>query len=77
MKTEISIEFDEEKLRALEMALKKERSSVRQHLSRVLDGLYEKKVPEPVREFIDSKFKRPPRSAAKTAQRKEEVRHEQ
>ena len=77
MKTKISIEFDEEKLRALEMALKKERSSVRQHLSHVLDRLYEKKVPEPVREFIDSKSKRPPRSAAKAVQRKEEVRHEQ
>ena len=65
MKETISIAFEEEKLRALEMVLKKERSTVRQHLSKTLDELYEKKVPEPVREFIDSKAavkpKRPPR----------------
>ena len=66
MKETISIEFDDEKLRALEMVLKKEHSTVPRHLSRTLDELYEKKVPQPVREFIDSKAKpkRPARADA-------------
>ncbi|MBO6267095.1 MAG: hypothetical protein J6M06_02560 [Synergistaceae bacterium] len=82
MKETISIEFDDEKLRALEMVLKKEHSSVPRHLSRALDELYERKVPEPVREFIDSKAaaktKRSPRPAPKpTAEPELEVHHEQ
>ena len=70
-KINISVPFDEEKLCALEMALKKEHSSVQQHLGRLLNELYEKNVPEAVREFIDSKAaakpKRPPRPAPKPA----------
>ena len=86
MKERVSIEFDDEKLRALDMVLKKEHSSVQQHLSRTLDELYVKKVPEPVREFIDSKAaakaKRPSRPASKSAPasgalNKQEVQHEQ
>ena len=69
MKVKISVEIDAEKLRAMEMTLGKEHSSVQQYLSRTLDELYEKKVPEPVREFIDgktaAKAKRPSRPAAK------------
>ena len=71
MKVKISVEIDAEKLRALEMTLGKEHSSVQQYLSRTLDELYEKKVPEPVREFIGgktaAKAKRPSRPAAKPA----------
>ena len=86
MKTKISVEFDEEKLYALELEMKTEHSPVQQHLSRTLAELYEKKVPEPVREFIDSKAavkpKRPPRPASKSAPasgapNKQEVQHEQ
>ena len=86
MKEKVAIEFDDEKLRALDMVLKKEHSSVQEHLSRTLDELYEKKVPEPVREFIDSKTaakaKRPARPApkpapGKQAEHKEEAQHEQ
>ena len=69
MKVKISVEIDAEKLRAMEMTLGKEHSSVQQYLSRTLDELYEKKVPEPVREFIGgktaAKAKRPSRAAAK------------
>ena len=76
MREEISIAFEEEKLRALEMVLKKEHSTVRQHLNKTLEELYERKVPEPVREFIDSKAaakpKRPPRTDAKSTRRGEE-----
>ena len=88
MKTKISVEFDEEKLYALELELKKERTSAAQILGKTLDELYEKKVPQPVREFIDSKAaakpKRPPRPASKPTvtpgkqtEPKQEVRHEQ
>ena len=87
MKVKVNIEFDEERLCALEMALKKEHSSVQQHLGRTLDELYERNVPEAVREFIDSKAaakpKRPPRPAPKPApasnkpnMNTEEARHE-
>ena len=77
MREEISITFDGEKLCALEMVLKKEHSTVRQHLNKTLEELYERKVPEPVREFIDRKAaakpKRPPRTDAKSTRRVEEA----
>lgn len=86
MKTKISVEFDEEKLYALELELKKEHTTAAQSLGKTLDELYEKKVPQPVRVFIDSKaaakVKRPPRPAQKSAPasgalNKQEVQHEQ
>ena len=88
MKAKISVEFDEEKLYALELELKKDRTTAAQLLGKTLDELYEKKVPQPMREFIDSKAavkpKRPPRPAPKPAPTSgkgstntEEVRHEQ
>ena len=86
MKTKIGVEFDEEKLYALELELKKDRTTAAQLLGKTLDELYEKKVPQPVREFIDSKAaakaKRPSRPASKSAPasgalNKQEVQHEQ
>ena len=86
MKTKISVEFDEEKLYALELELKKEHTTAAQSLGKTLDELYEKKVPQPVRVFIDSKAaakaKRPSRPASKSAPasgalNKQEVQHEQ
>ena len=86
MKTKISVEFDEEKLYALELELKEEHTTAAQSLGRTLDELYQKKVPEAVRKFIDSKTaakpKRPPRHAQKSAPssgalNKQEVHHEQ
>ena len=69
MKTKISVEFDEEKLYALELELKEEHTTAAQSLGRTLDELYQKTVPEAVRKFIDSKaaakVKRPARPAAK------------
>ena len=82
MKVKISVEVDAEKLRAMEMTLEKEHSSVQRYLSRTLDELYEKKVPEAVREFIGgktaAKAKRPPRPAAKPAPDagRQEAQHE-
>ena len=86
MKTKISVEFDEEKLYALELEPKKEHTTAAQSLGKTLDELYEKKVPQPVRVFIDSKAaakaKRPSRPAQKSAPasgalNKQEVQHEQ
>jgi len=66
MKEKVSIDYEEEKLRALDMVLKKEHSSVQQHLSRTLDELYAKRVPEAVREFIDSKTAAKPKRPLRT-----------
>ena len=58
-KNEITLSFDGERMRALTIYLKMENTTVRQ--------LYEKSVPEPVREYLDiisapaARPKRPPR----------------
>ena len=86
MKEKVSIEYDDEKLRALDMVLKKEHSSVQQHLSKTLDELYMKRVPEPIREFIESKTAAKPKRQARSLNRQadgpgnqnsEDVKHEQ
>lgn len=67
-KTEVAITFEKEKLEALEYCLRKERTSVRKQMDEALRQLYESKVPEPVREYLESKAepaarpKRPPRA---------------
>lgn len=68
---EITLSFDENKHRALEFALSKENTTVRERLEQSLSQLYEQTVPEPVREYVESfnpppaKPKRPVRSANK------------
>ena len=68
---EITLSFDENKHRALEFALSKENTTVRERLEQALSQLYEQAVPEPVREYVESfnpppaKPKRPVRSANK------------
>lgn len=68
-KVNITLAFDEDKLDALEFSLKKENSSVQSRMEDALQQLYEKTVPEPVREYLDSraapapKPKRPPKAA--------------
>ena len=57
-KANITVAFDEEKLGALEFSLRKEGSSVQARLEQTLGQLYERTVPAPVREYLDS---RPPR----------------
>ena len=72
-KVEITLSFEAERLEALEYHLKKERTSVKRQLDEALRKLYEDKVPEPLREYIDSKAapdrpRRPPRGvSSKTA----------
>lgn len=54
-KVNITLAFDDEKLDALEFSLRKENTSVQNRMDDALKQLYEKTVPEPVREYLDSK----------------------
>ncbi|BAK98099.1 hypothetical protein OBV_09010 [Oscillibacter valericigenes Sjm18-20] len=69
-KTNITIPFDEEKLSALDFSLQKENATAQQCMEKDLAELYEKSVPEPLREYLDSKSssaaksKRPTKSPA-------------
>ena len=54
-KVNITLAFDDDKLDALEFSLKKENSSVQSRMEDALRQLYEKTVPEPVREYLDSR----------------------
>ena len=54
-KVNITLTFDDDKLDALEFSLRKEHSSVQAHMDDALKQLYEQTVPEPVREYLDSK----------------------
>ena len=88
-KTEITLTFEEEKLDALEFCLRKEGSTVKKRMDEALRDLYEKSVPGPVREYLDSKSapasrsRRPPRpkpapatSIPATVPREDGVTHE-
>ena len=69
-KTNITIPFDEDKLSALDFSLQKENTTAQQRMEKDLAELYEKSVPEPLREYLDSKStpaaksKRPTKSSA-------------
>lgn len=88
-KTPITLSFEEDKLEALEVFLKKQNSSVQKKMDEMLKKLYEEVVPEPVREFVDVKAGGKPKRTApppskpkadpkpKTEPKKEAVPHEQ
>ncbi len=60
-KADITLAFDREKLNALEFYLKKEKTTAQRRLEESLAQLYEQAVPEPVREYLDSRSAPPPR----------------
>ena len=67
-KVEITISFEEEMLEALEFSLRKEKSSIQKKMQEELAALYEKSVPEAVREYLERKstpVRERPRRAAK------------
>ena len=74
-KISITISFEDEKLDALEFSLRKENTSVQAKMDEALRQLYERTVPEPVREYLDSRAtppsvsrprpKRPPKPTPK------------
>lgn len=60
-KVNITLAFGQEKLNALEFYLKKEKTTAQRRLEESLAQLYEQAVPEPVREYLDSRSAPPPR----------------
>lgn len=54
-KVSLTLSFEEDKLEAMEIFLKKDGSSVQKKMEEALKKLYEEAVPEPVREFVDAK----------------------
>ena len=77
-KENVTISFESEQLAALEFSLKKKNTSVQAQLEELLKCLYESEVPEPVREYLDSKAapaavkpKRPVKPAAPKPQSSE------
>ena len=54
-KDNVTISFESEQLAALEFSLKKKNTSVQAQLEELLKCLYESEVPEPVREYLDSR----------------------
>lgn len=54
-KVNITVPFDAEKLSALDFCLEKENDSAQKRMEKALAELYEKAVPEALREYLDSK----------------------
>ena len=54
-KESIMIPFESEQLAALDFSLKKKNTSVQVQMEKTLRELYETEVPEPLREYLDSK----------------------
>ena len=54
-KENVTISFEGEQLAALEFLLKKKNTSIQAQLEELLKCLYESEVPEPVREYLDSR----------------------
>ena len=54
-KENVTISFESEQLAALEFSLRKKNTSIQAQLEELLKCLYESEVPEPVREYLDSR----------------------
>ena len=54
-KETVTIQFESEQLAALDFSLKKKNTSVQAQMEKTLQELYEAEVPEPLREYLDSK----------------------
>lgn len=54
-KENIMIPFESEQLAVLDFSLKKKNTSVQAQMEKTLQELYEAEVPEPLREYLDSK----------------------
>ena len=79
-KVNIELSFDAEKLEALEYCLEKERTTVKKRMAELLQQLYEEKVPEAVREYLERKStpaSQPKRPRPQKQTRKEEAPAEQ
>lgn len=57
MKTvNVSIEFDEHKVKALKIYLEKKDTTVEEQMKKALESLYEKSVPAGVRDFLTMSY---------------------
>ena len=74
-KVEITLSFEAEKLEALEYHLKKERTSAKKQLDEALQKLYEEKVPEAVREYLERK--NPPAAKPRRPRPQKQTRKEE
>ena len=54
-KENVTISFESEQLAALEFSLKKQNTRVQAQLEELLKCLYDSEVPEPVREYLESR----------------------
>ena len=75
-KENVTISFESEQLAALEFSLKKKNTSVQAQLEELLKCLYEAEVPEPVREYLDSRAAPAARPLRTTSPPKRQPREE-
>lgn len=52
-KTSLKLSYDEEKLKAISVALKSKNKNLNDELIKFLDGLYNKNVPKLLKQFIE------------------------
>lgn len=76
-KSEITLSFDSERMRALTIYLKAENSTVQEKMDEAMRQLYEKTVPEPVREYLEiiSAPQRPKRPPGPVSPRRLPLKH--
>lgn len=77
MKTvNVSIEFDEHKIKALKIYLEKKDTTVEEQMKKALESLYEKSVPAGVRDFLSMSYEdtaKTPKKPKKTPKAETEV----
>lgn len=78
MKKLISVSVNEEKLSAIEMYLEQKNTTLSAELDRYVEQLYQKNVPQNVRDFIDMmSAKKPARKLRSSSQAETEKQSEQ
>ena len=78
MKKSISVSVNEEKLSAIEMYLKQKNTTLAAELDKYVEQLYQKNVPQNVRDFIDMMTaKKPARKPRNPSQAETEKQSEQ
>lgn len=77
MKTvNVSVEFDEHKIKALKIYLEKKETTVEEQMKKALESLYEKSVPAGVRDFLTMSYEdtaKTPKKPKKTPKADTEV----
>lgn len=78
MKKSVSISVNEEKLSAVEMYLEQKNTTLAAELDKYVEQLYQKNVPQNVKDFIDMmSSKKPARKQKNTAPAESEKQSEQ